>query len=257
MSENTLFWWLVRDHIERDWTKVRPHVREGVMNLIGDEPVVLGRTENPYYGGALVLANGATLVEKLIATNAVLDDTIPPPTILTDFSSLKAYFGSMDDRKEDGAFIIDQEAWQIYNVANLNNSPGDQRVPVREFVPADFRSADSSRLVFGTKSYLTIALPQLYQHAQALQISRTAFTSLGMGKVVHTDRFGLLQEFFLQYEPNGEKPFIDTDNGVVGVHREYSPGYRASNGTRQDRYVTMDEIMQRTSYTPRELVQTA
>lgn len=250
MSEHPLFWWLVRDHIERDWARARKHVTDGLISLVEhDEELVLGETENPYYGGALLLANGRTLAETLKRDKVVLDPRIKPPVSVSDFTQLAAYFDHENGRRKDGAYIFDTEANRVYRVNNLNNSPKDTVIPVHELIPADFKAINGSHPEVGTKGYLLVALPQIYRHVTSFQISRSAHTPLGMGKVVQADKDGLNQEFVLRYDPASNGPFIDEEKGVVGIHRVYSPGFRRDIGSWSERKLTMDYIVQRTETT--------
>ncbi len=74
----------------------------------------------------------------------------------------------------------------------------------------------------GTKSRLAVKLPFCYPHTETYQIKCSAYGSLGMGKVTHFNRAGLVEEVLLRHEPQSAGSFVDETRGIVAIHRRYA-----------------------------------
>lgn len=244
--DDFLFGWHVKEHVERDWPKVRPYVEEGMLRSVSGKKVTVGKYENEYYGGTLVLANGETLAQKLIDDEVVLDESLESPVKVESIDDLGKYYDMTRD--EDGAHIFDRHNKQVYHIGILNNG---RRVKYMHLLPEDFVSPEGQGYTkIGTKTHAATVLPQLYENAESYQIKKTAATPLGTGKVTHFDREGLAHEFFLAYMPGYKGDFIDAEKKVVGVLRVYDRTNGVSAQNREEFIIGASELEKISNYSP-------
>jgi len=238
MKNKEIFNWLVREHVLRDWSKIKPYVKEGILGSI---EILLGKTENPYYGGILVFAKGKNLANELKKRNIVLAGKTSVSYNISTFGRFKRYCDKF--RVDDGATVINKINNLAYHISVFNNNPQlfwtfkdrwdylfkgkIKKYNLMSALPEDFITEDStirlSQFVEcpGNKTYVAIVLPKAYAKVHTFQIKRTAYTPLGTGKVTHFDGKGLVEEFFLKYMPKHKGEFIDKEHKIVGIYRYY------------------------------------
>ncbi|MBS3175638.1 hypothetical protein J4457_00175 [Candidatus Woesearchaeota archaeon] len=228
MIRNDLFSLLVRYHIEHNLPPSLPHVtRRSKLRLPNGGLSVEGATENPYQQGLLIIADGETLADRLQKTRVILGG-VPEFQKIADWESFRNYLESQDG--VDGAYLMDTVNGRIAHVVELNNNPDNtEPLELSDLLPDNFLSCDGNVPVsnVGTKTRLALRLPRAYstgqERVEALQIKRTAYLSLGIGKVTRITPEGLAEEFFFEHDPNpkSEGPFINKKYGIVGIHRTY------------------------------------
>src|SRR3989344_1865723 len=223
MDKNALFDWLVRYHIEKNLPESMDYTSEGRLLNRKGLPVNEGKDNDVPYHGILLVSNGDTLMRKLEEDKVLLTrehDSFAP---LRSFSDLSDYLDKQDG--EDGAYLHDGKNKRITRVYELNNNPNlpddfDRLALIPEdFVYSDGRAAEMRNI--GTKTSLAIKLPQAHPEVETYQIKRSAYGSLGMGKVTRFTKEGLAEEFFFAYAPESQGPFIDENNKIIGIYRRY------------------------------------
>jgi len=208
MKNADLFWWLVSYHCKN---------LESRLPCKKDEKLTVEGTENESYRGLLLVSNGDTLLETLIRSRLVEPYDISKPKSI---SSRGQFYNHLDEQiQKDGAFIFDGKNRMIFRAYELNNNPKSlesHEDSLVSAVPQDFVYSSGENPVkredIGMKTRLAIKLPQAYHNIETFQIKRTAYGNLGMGKVTHFDKDGLVQEFYFQ---RGE------DGKIEGVHKRY------------------------------------
>ena len=152
-----LFEWLIKQHYT-DLQKSVPYIKNGVVLSPEGEPF---EEENERYHGALYLANGGALLEKLKVKGLVKERDISKvvgsiPTIEDFLGYLRKY------QKKDGVFGVDREEHKIVRIRYVVNSD-DSVTKEFEMIPDDFMSYDGSIPIdeIGTKTRLAIMLPQV------------------------------------------------------------------------------------------------
>jgi hypothetical protein len=215
-----LFEWLVRRHCEKNLERVLHKTSNGVIYSPIDGEPIRERQENEMYKGVLIIANGDTLVSRLIKSG------LANPEDVDSFNPVRGRddFFELLNRQEgcDGAFIYDGINDQMTRVYELKHSTND-KIKLVEMLPKDFVQYNGNMVNvrdLGLKTRLAATLPPEYI-IDAYQIKRTAYTDFGMGKVTHFDRDGLKEEFFLAYDPQSKGPFIDEEQKIVGKYRRY------------------------------------
>lgn len=224
MIASGLFDWLVQYHVTQNLTVCYPHLHQGKVFTKEGKPHREGEEENEWYTGILIVANGSTLYDRLFADKVVLDGEMDPAVRVENVDGLATYLS--EQHNGDGAYVFNGQTQEIRRVYELNNNPASlsQDVWLEEVLPSDFCADNGSvsvRRNSGTKTRLAAKLPRAYEDCHTFQIKRTAYTPLGVGKVTHFTKQGLLEEFFFRYAPHAEGPFIDEARGIVGVYRRY------------------------------------
>ncbi len=215
-----LFEWLISYHIERNLQACLPHIRDGRFYQHG-RPLAEGR-ENEHYQGVLIVANGDTLFNRMIDAGMIEDGDHDAPVTVT---SKEEFFGYLDGQdNSDGAYIFDGVHSTFTRVNELHNGIARGLHSLVSHVPKDFASYDEgldARRFLGTKTRLAIKIPYQFPDVHALQVKRSGYTDLGLGKVTKFNSSGLEGEFFLKADPESVGPFIDVRNSIVGVRRSY------------------------------------
>lgn len=220
MIEN-MFEWLVKHHLNENLKKCLPHIADGRIHVRG-EPLEEGFDENELYKGLLIVSNGSDLINRLERDRVILDE----PEDLEEISGENDFFVYISgQRNGDGAYIVADR--EITKVHEINNYPPSLRsaVPLYSKIPADFLSLYGNVPLhnnIGTKTRLAIKIPHAYESTETYQIKRSAYTDLGMGKVTHFNRQGLVEEFFFVYDPGADAPLFQLERGgITGVYRAY------------------------------------
>jgi hypothetical protein len=115
-----------------------------------------------------------------------------------------------------------------YFSKNHPQSSGKLDDLLRESLPANFVSPDSSVDAADVGSRTASAVLTAYslnynkdQGVKTIIIREGPYGSLGMGKLAEFGKEGLTREFFFEYAPNHQGPFIDEKHQIIGVYREY------------------------------------
>nr|MBI4156159.1 hypothetical protein [Candidatus Woesearchaeota archaeon] len=204
---------LVNYHSNVNLEKVLKHIKNGrVINSEG-KPHEEGEEECEWYKGLLIMANGDTLVDRLYEKKVINHK----PEEFYEVRSNEDFLRYISNqRNSDGAYIYDSKNGRIMRVAEINNNPNTlpNQFKLEDRLPKDFVSynGEKSLDLIGLKTRLAVRLPAAYDHTEAFQIKRSAYTDFGMGKVTHFNGDGLLEEFFFKYDPA---------KGVIGVNRRY------------------------------------
>ncbi|HIG92684.1 TPA: hypothetical protein HA242_01485 [Candidatus Woesearchaeota archaeon] len=231
MSE--LFEWLVQYHLDTNLSPVLPHIKHGRAYSAQGEPAIEGE-ENDWAKGCLIIANGQTLAQRLREDKIILDHVAPRFSPAPSYGQFSDYLAG--SAKKDGAFVYDGSHRSIARVARFTNA-SDSLDLARQLqlylLPANFvfeknetplTGADIDEHI-GTKTDLAICAPIAYtipgSDVHAYQVKRTGYGDLGLGKVTHFAKQGLVEELFFRYAPDSDGPFIDEEHAIVGVHRKY------------------------------------
>lgn len=216
MEKTELFRGLVEFHSRYNLERCLPYINNGRLSYPWRaEPLEEAFDENELCKGVLVIANGETLVDRLVGHGlAKVED-------IGEFSSvygIEEFIQHVSSQKNfDGAYIYDGINKRIAKVSELNNNP--ENLPYNSWVmktslPYDFVDEDGKLNPLehiGMKTRLAIKIPHAFKGVEAYQIKRSAYTSLGLGKVTHFTHEGLMEEFF--FRPCG--------NEIEGVYRSY------------------------------------
>ena len=234
MAEVDVFSWLVQYHIDTNLSPILASIYNGRAYSPQGEPAVEGEELGEWARGCLVIANGQTLADRLVEDKIILDHSAPR------FSPAGTYaqFTEHLDRniKKDGAFVYNGSHKSIARVAKLNNSTpalNEARKFQQGLIPPNFVYEHNTTPFtledidehIGTKTDLAMLTPLAYtlpnSHVHSYQIKRTAYGQLGLGKVTHFGREGLVEELFFKYSASSTGPFIEEEQGIIGVHRMY------------------------------------
>jgi len=220
MDTKRLFDLLVEHHCKNNLPDCLPAIRDGQVRCFPSwEPFIEGEGEVPYYPGLLVISNGPTLVDKLIDNGLAKRDNIEKFSSMSDDEEFFDYINGPG--RKDGVHLYDGQNQRITRVHEINNTSlqDSSTDTLLDRLPPDFVYADGSNFSggdIGTKTRLAIKLPMNYPSLEALQVKQTAYGRPGLGKITHFDQYGLLREFFFDYDAETET--------IVGVRREYLRG---------------------------------
>jgi len=183
-----------------------------------------GSDKNVPYHGFLILADGPEIFDRLQREGLISDmsDEILreyDSSILLTKPDFFDYLKHQDG--EDGAYVFNSRTGHIVS-CQFNNNPGQlpDSFNILDAIPIDFVRHKGQKVLLrelGTKTRIAIKIPASMDSVHAYQIKRSPYgnksTGIGMGKVTHFDRYGLLEEFF----------FMRNEGVVVGVYRDHSP----------------------------------
>ncbi len=227
-----LFDALVRFHSTYNLARTLEHIeRHGGLYGSRGEPLQEGH-ENHAYVGAIIVANGDTLAQRLREGSDTFEPVeISPFEPIRSEEDLFCYLLRLE--QEDGADVYNGCDHAIARASELpNNLLGMNGSSVYDAVPQNFvhharaslHEGNPSRL--GTKTRLAIRFPRAFENTHSYQIKHSIFGPTGehdpkMGKVTRFGPQGLEKEFFLAYDPQSPGPFILPERGIVGVERTY------------------------------------
>lgn len=211
-----------------DWL-VHSKVREGKFVPKSGKSPEIGIGENKDIRGFLILANGDTLVDRLVEDRIVLDDTLPG---WHQTPSNEEFIQYLDrQRGNDGAYVVDTKNMRSRRVREFNNNIKKLRaIKFGEKVPSDFLSQDGSvdpTEHMGLKSRNAIRTAAAYEGAESYQLKATPYNSSGLGSVCHFTKDGLKKMFFIELQKIQE--YDDPISGkkyekyqLMGVWRTYA-----------------------------------
>ncbi len=234
MADSNLFEWLMYYQCRSNLEPCLRWIVDGTLrHPDGLDPFEEGEEADGIrnYVGLLIISDGRNLLDMLRQDKIVYEEDVAKAhdddgfVKVTTAGELSDYLDMVG--KRDGAYVYDGDDNEITRVYEFTNRhPNLERVPLLDFIPDNFFEYNGctppERKQIGTKTRLAIRLPQAYENIQTYQIKRTAYASLGMGKVTHFDNSGLREEFFLMHAPGLEgAPYISAEKGIIGVYRDY------------------------------------
>ena len=223
-----IFNWLVDYHINVNLKLAMPYIIDGSLRDRFGSPLREGSDSNSPTKGVLIVSNG----QNLIFFNSLNNGMIAKPTDFAVINSRETFNAYLNhNAHSDGAYIFNGINNVMLRTPEINNNPlslqkkFSKGFPLSEFLPRDFLHFNSNEEVdefsIGTKTRLALKAPHAYKGTDTFQIKRSAYNSLGLGKVTHFNEQGLVEEFFLLHDPNSDGPFIDKENKIKGVYRKY------------------------------------
>ena len=221
MPKNLLFEWLVNYHFQVNLENSIPYMRNGQVCDEEGTPHAEGSDKSMPYQGVLIVANGDTLVDRLKKDKVVHDEQLGSFVKINNEHDFRKYIKSLEE--DDGAYIYDSVNRRIIHVEEINN---DHDLPdgksMYDMIPKNFFSYDSNlEAKLGTKTRLAIKIPHAYDNTESFQIKRSAYGPMRMGKVTHFNKQGLVEEFFMIYNPESKGPFVNPKHKITGVYRKY------------------------------------
>lgn len=176
-------------------------------------------TQHHPINGALVLANGKSLLERLANRNYFRPSQLGPEVSISTpqlfMNALKEYLVF------DGAIIIDSKAETMRHVSRI--LPPSHQLDkfgdyVNQRIPNDFRIYGSKRQPtereLGTRTLCALEVPMLESGVESFMINQTAYGELGLGKVVRFGSKGIISEIYV----------AGTKNSPVAMERIYNSG---------------------------------
>jgi len=225
INDSQFFEWMVHHHINTNLPKCLPHLEgESMATRVGSPR----HTENKHYDGAVFVADGEGLIERMIEDGTAWGVGSRHVSI-KDAAGLSDYLNGLSN--PDGGHIYDSSRRVATNVRKFRDpkglpegfNPYDPRVLSR-LLPRDFFSDDGSIPLteLGTRGLIAIEIPLVYPEAHVFQIKQTRYGELGVGKVIHTNEHGLVEEFF--FVPSGSElqDTLDPRNTIQGIYRKYA-----------------------------------
>lgn len=231
-----LFAWLAQYHLDANLRPNLSFIVEGQYVGSRGKTIEEGEENHQTYG-ALVLANGDSLVQRLKKEKIILDLSTPMFTAAGNYDLFASYLSK--SKKRDGAFVFDGKNETMTRVSRYANYNSELMQEVREnfarYMPANFIYEAAAMMTpkdydndVGTKTDLAMVLPVSHTKADssvhAYQIKATAHSRLGFGKVAHFGPDGLIEELFFRYAPESKGPFVVSGQNIEAVHRKYERG---------------------------------
>lgn len=229
-AENpNVFDMLVKYHVKENLASCLPHIRsDGKFYPPGMEKPLPECCENEYYRGFLLISVSDRPIDEFLRDLLVEDSEADP---FVDISDNEEFFKYISGEKEkDGAHVLDIANKRVARVSEINN--GLPAVDYSKILPSDFihygaeALPEKPRSELGTKTPLAIKLPHKFPGIETYVIKKTAYGSLGMGKVVHFSG-KLVEELFFEHEPNAEKaegdePDLAKYADIMAVYKRYA-----------------------------------
>ena len=228
-NKGDIFEDLVKYHCTANLDACRQYFKEGQILDNEGNPLQEGSDLKTPHRGLLILRNGSTLLDKLVHNGRVHSADIDAPVKLDTEEDLYHFLKFKEEN--DGVYVYESQLGQMRRVSYVvppeNKATIDNRLP-RDFIyKAGGCDAATRRLKLGVKTRLALELTaEEGTKIQAFQIKRSSYGHLGMGKVTHINGDGLKREFYLEYRPNHTGPFVDEEQRIVGVYKNY----RKENG---------------------------
>lgn len=221
-NKRDIFEDLVKYHCTANLAACRPYIKEGQILDNESKPLQEGSDLKTPHEGLLILRNGSTLLDKLVNSGRVHTADIDTPVKL---STEEDFYHFLNFREEnDGVYVYESRLGQMRRIGYVvppNGASIDDSLP-RDFVYQEGSNAATQRLKLGTKTRIALELTaEEGAKIQAFQIKRSSYGHLGMGKVTHINEQGLAREFYLEYQPDHTGPFIDQEQGIVGIYKTY------------------------------------
>ena len=222
--ENPIFNWLINYHYYINLKLCLPYIENGRLIQQGrhlDEC----DDEVEAYKGVLIVADGSTLINRLEHDRVIHDN--PADLEFTTIASMGDLFRYLANQKNsDGAYLFNKESGKITRVCEINNSMPNMpdESSMHRMIPDDFVSFDKKIMSYrniGTKTRLAIKIPHAYDDSETYQIKRSSYGKLGMGKVTHFNKQGLVEEFFFNLDIMATNSTSQMSK-ISGMHRKYN-----------------------------------
>ena len=274
-SNLSLFELLMVHHFQYNLSKCLDYIEDDKIRSPANKykPVKEGE-ENKEYLGKIILSNGHKLLKTLEKQGLVDKRDIGQPIQIKTIGDFLNFLESSG--KEDGAYIYESKSDSIYRVSkikelaegrfsNLLDRAGlsklgqflgihDKSPNLVDILPSDFvhyggiegkysheELESMVRGKVGTRTRLSLDVPR---RVSSLEVhgyieKQSGYTELGFGKVIHTDKYGLVEEGFAITQNEfakahkgseylfGSEYVFNEDKGIVIIHRTYR---RAKDG---------------------------
>lgn len=235
INSSQFFEWMVQHHIDTNLPKCLSS-----LELTAIQGRVDQFKENKSYDGALFVADGEGLIERMVS-----DDNAwgveEERTEIRSQEDLSTYLNTL--QYVDGGHIFDSvrrlatRAAKFPDPRNLPKGFDPYKNPqiLSRLLPKDFNSEDGRVPLnkIGTRGLVFVEIPLVYPEAHVFEIKQSSYGELGIGKVVHVDKTGLVEEFFFRPNKNPLQNTLDPSNAIQGVYRRYAG---------QDKNVRTEEV---------------
>jgi len=229
ITNSEIFDWLVRFHstinLEKFIQEYQPEWIDETLELRKDKPIIEGETEIDYKG-ILVLTDGEGILERLVKHGLVMEGDHTAPVQIRTYDDFRTYI-TETQQSPDGAYVLDKWRGEISRIGRYY----DHGLSAKDYLGSlphgffKYHSNDELEMPYiGLKTRVAIAAPKERKvpHIEAFQIKRTAFAlPLGMGKVVHFNKEGVVEEYFMRFDPSYQGRFIDPELAIVGEKHTY------------------------------------
>ena len=222
-----LFKWLVKFHIEHNLSKVLPFIECGQASFVNENSIGKDHDTPNEIKRFLIVANGNTLVDKLIKNGMIDKSEELEFTTISEYTYFNEYFNK---HRGDGAYVFHLSNAKIARVMEIANKHPKNLSSRYELLPKHFISLDGrvGNKESGNKTRLAMRIPYLPslldENVHTYQIKGTIHSNLGLGIVTHFNKEGMEMFYF---DHNRKSPFIDKSKGIIGIHEQYE--FKKSN----------------------------
>ena len=206
-----------------------PHLSEKGQILDAEgKPLLEGKSEVPYYKGALILYDGETILKK--ASDMILRkrNGVRPTEEIGTRSDLIGRLQQEPD--QDCVYLFNTHNSRITPIKgelkNHHQEIKDLEDLLETHLPKDFLSKTEEIEVYnaGNKTAIAMIAAKVLPEIRSIIVKRSAYGDLGMGKIAEFGEDGYIRrEFFFEYAPDHQGPFVDEEKKIVGIMREYNP----------------------------------
>ncbi|MBU0457196.1 MAG: hypothetical protein ABH824_06100 [Nanoarchaeota archaeon] len=223
MNSDKLFRWLVRFHIEHNLPIVLPHINDGKADFLIDGDIGYDHRTPNEIKRFLIVANGDTLVEKLIANEMISESEELEFERVPEYSDFNKYYHK---HKGDGAYVFHLNDARIARVMEIANQHPKNLSSQYKMLPPHFISLDGrvGNRESGNKTRLAIRIPYLPnlidEAVHTYQIKGTIHSELGLGIVTHFSKEGM-EMFYFDHNTDNNGSQIDESKGITGIHEKY------------------------------------
>ena len=237
INSSQFFEWMVQHHIDTNLPKCLPDLEVRAIQTGNNQT---NYRENKAYDGTLLVADGEGLIERMVADGNAWG-VGEERTDIRSAEDLSNYLNNLPNT--DGGHIYDSVRRLATRVAKFRDpknlpegfDPYTHPEILSRLLPQDFNAEDGSIQLnqLGTRGLVFVEVPLVYPEAHVFEIKQSPFGALGIGKVVHVDRYGLVEEFFFRPNEDSLQNTLDPLNAVQGVYRRYAG---------QDKTVRTEEV---------------
>jgi len=201
------------------------NAKNQLISLLQNPSIALNGAENKSQVGAAFIANGAAVLNRMVALEMIAQEDIDDSIAIPSQSAFETYM--LEKGEEDGCHVIDSASNEINRVGEIYADKCPEFKDAKYFtsrVPTDFVTPGGLESIklgnIGTKTRLVMRAPFLLEGVSGFQIKRTQYGPLGLGKVTWFDKLGLYKEFFMTtFTPITS--LSSSQSVILGVEREY------------------------------------
>ncbi|MFA6072506.1 MAG: hypothetical protein WC758_00135 [Candidatus Woesearchaeota archaeon] len=159
-------------------------------------------------------------------TTHIVNNAAKQTTQVNSFSDIEQII--INSENQDGGYILTNNGTDLKKVQSFNN----ERLSVKEIqklLPKDFFSytkdihllGTDGTLNLGNRSSTALSLAIKHSDIDSFLIKQTSYTDFGLGKIVHFDKKGLDEEFFLTTNPPTGLGYAQYEKSIKGVYKNY------------------------------------